>query len=68
MSKRIDITNHIFNDIYVLKFERKKTNYMQELDIKRRLLDGESITGISRDLELSRGVIYRVKKEWQNSL
>lgn len=68
MSKRIDITNRIFNDIYVLKFERKKTNYVQELDIKRRLLDGESITGISRDLELSRGVIYRVKKEWQNSL
>jgi len=105
MSKRIDITNHIFNDIYVLKFERKKnthaeykclcmlcnkimyatysnlksgntkscqkcgqktTNYIQELDINKRLIDGESIAKISRDLELSRGVIYRVKKEWKN--
>ena len=105
MSKRIDITNQIFNDIYVLKFERKKnthaeykclcmlcnetlyvtysnlksgntkhcqkcgqkkTNYVQELDIMKRLLDGESIAVISRDLELSRGVVYRVRKEWQN--
>jgi len=105
MSKRIDITNHIFNDIYVLKFERnknthaeykclcmlcnetmhvtysnlksgntqsckkcgqKRTNYLQEFDIMKRLVDGESIAGISRDLELSRGIICRVQKDWQN--
>ena len=105
MSKRIDITNHIFNDIYVLNFEgntnthaqykclcmlcneimyatysnlksgntkscqkcgQKTTNYIQEFDINKRLISGENIARISRDLELSRGVVYRVKKEWQD--
>lgn len=27
MSARIDITNQIFNDIYVLKFEKKKNTH-----------------------------------------
>ncbi len=105
MSKRIDITNHIFNDIYVLKFEKnkkthaeykclcmlcnetmyatysnlksgntkscqkcgqKKTNYIQEFHINYRLMDGERIGEIARDLKLSRAVIYRVQEEWQN--
>ena len=105
MSKRVDITNQIFNDIYVLKFEKKKnthaeykclcmvcneimyatytnlksgntkscqkcgqkkTNYMQEFYINQRFIAGESIAGIARDLELSRNVICRVQKEWQN--
>ncbi len=105
MSKRIDITNHIFNDIYVLEFNKKKnthaewkclcmlcnetmyatysnlksgntkscqkcgqkkTNYMQETYINQRLVEGESIAGIARDLELSRGVISRVQEEWKN--
>ena len=48
------------------KCGQKKTNYVQELDIMKRLVDGESIAGISRDLELSRSVVYRVKKELMN--
>jgi len=105
MSKRIDITNYIFNNIFVLKFEKnknthaeykclcmlcneimyatysnlksgntkscqkcgqKKTNYIQEFHINQKLINGESIAAVARDLELSRGVIYRVQEEWQN--
>jgi len=105
MSKRVDITNHIYNNVYVLKFEKnkkthaeykclcmlcneimyatysnlntgntkscqkcgqKKTNYIQEFHINQRLIDGESIAAIARDLELSRGIISRVKKEWKD--
>jgi len=47
------------------KCGQKTTDYIQEFDINKRLISRESISGISRDLELSRGVVYRVKKEWE---
>lgn len=48
------------------KCGQKKTNYIQEFNINQRLTDGDSITVIARDLELSRSIIYRVQEEWKN--
>lgn len=102
MSKRIDIADQIFSDIYVLKFERnvnshalykclcmlcnntfestysnltsgntkscqscgqKSTNYIQEYEIQDRLNKQEKISQITKDYNVNRGVIYRIKKE-----
>ena len=102
MSKRIDITNQIFNDIYVLKFEKeqnthalykclcmlcnkviyvnysnlvsgntkscqscgqKVTNYKQDCEILDRLSNGDKVAHIAKDYNISRGVVYRIKKD-----
>ena len=43
---------------------RKTTTYIQEYEVIEMLNNGMRVCNISRNTGLSRGTIYRIKKEW----
>ena len=42
---------------------QKTTNYVQDINIADRIKNGEKIARIARDMNVSRGVVYRIKRD-----